>query len=671
MIDIFSGNVYAFGSYDSAIRVIVRYEKQRDGANMKYRFYYKVYLTGKYASTAYYQNNVRGTFTLNGKNVWTVNTKNSGKGWSNEYTSDWFTIENKIDGTVPFKFTIKDTINSSWCNYTSSTFQLEISPAGSDFNTVSNFNIGQPFTVTTNKYNSEFYDKLVIKIGSTVIKTINNVNSSISVDFNSNELNVIYELTSKVQNIDFTFEISSYDNEEMTNQIGITNTKVSKGYIIASNPIISSKSGIDSNSITVSLTGDNTKLVKGYSNAKITISAKGQNSATIKSITVNNQIVTNGVITFNKTITNVFNIVVTDSRDFQTTANITLDMVNYIELSISPTVVRNQPTDGKVKINYSGNYYKGNFGKVSNTLKVQYRLKEKGLTFSDSDVWKDMTPTINNNNTFSQTNFLVSNVDYQKVYEFQVRAIDELNVRQVNGIIVPKGKPVFWWEENEFYVKDEAISSFITNLRNRIAGYGDQCKNVDGDWNTACGNASGFYMGDNLANSPDLSMSAWYLVVHLVHNANYKSQLAFGFQKHCVYVRNQTGGTWNEWKQITHEDNTLSIVESVINENNSYIKYSDGTMVCKGLISSYVEGGHQTLKEGWYISSRVIVNFPKTFIESPHVYVTAYRTAADTTGIQMFVGSVTESSFATWSGLLVKSSATGWNRKYIAIGRWK
>lgn len=441
MIEIFNGSVYNFGT-QAAIKVILKYEKKREGADMKYRFYYKIYLGGTYGSTSYYSNNLRGTFILNNATVWTKNTKDSAKGWEHEYTSDWFTVENKVVDTVPFKFTIKDTTNSSWCNYSSSTYQLEIEPAGSDFSTVPSFNIGQPFTITTTKYNVDLYDKLVIKLNDTVIKELDNIETSVLLEFTENELNTIYSLTTEVQNADFTFEISSFEDEELTTQIGITNTKVVKGYIIASNPIIASKSAVDTNDVTIALTGDNTKLIKGHSNVKVNVVAEGQNQATIKAITVNNELAENGIITFDKITSNVFNIIITDSRGFQTTDIITLDMVDYIDITLNAIVSRNEPTDSKVKINYSGNCFKGSFGAVENSLNVQYRFKEKGQEFTNEDKWIDMTPTLNDNNTFQENNFIVEDVDYKKVYVFQVYAFDKLSKWPIIETIVKRGKPI-------------------------------------------------------------------------------------------------------------------------------------------------------------------------------------------------------------------------------------
>lgn len=78
-------------------------------------------------------------------------------------------------------------------------------------------------------------------------------------------------------------------------------------------------------------------------------------------------------------------------------------------------------------------------------------------------------------------------------------------------------------------------------------GIGGQCKPVSGDWNTACGNATGFYMGHELSNAP---FSGWIYVIHMVHNENYAKQLAMPFTMGNIWVRNKSEGTWSGWQQL-------------------------------------------------------------------------------------------------------------------------
>lgn len=123
-----NGRVYNSSPY---INVIFQYESQRSGADMQYRFYWKVYLG---SSGGWYYNNVAFNIYLNGSNVFTYNCKSSSKGWAFEGTTGWYTVSNKTSGTTPCYFTCKDTQNTSWCNYTSGTYNLYVAPAYTSIN---------------------------------------------------------------------------------------------------------------------------------------------------------------------------------------------------------------------------------------------------------------------------------------------------------------------------------------------------------------------------------------------------------------------------------------------------------------------------------------------------------------------------------------------------------
>ena len=111
--------------------VYLAYEHQRSGANMQYRFKYKLYLYNT-TSSSYYYNNIRFRIYLNGSKVLEINHKSSkaGSSWSTgEKTTGWYTVSNKTSGTTNCYFTAVDTNNSSWTNKTSSTWKLTVDPA--------------------------------------------------------------------------------------------------------------------------------------------------------------------------------------------------------------------------------------------------------------------------------------------------------------------------------------------------------------------------------------------------------------------------------------------------------------------------------------------------------------------------------------------------------------
>ena len=562
MTQLFSDNVYTFGT-SSALHVIVSYDKKRQGADMLYQFYYKIFISNRKGSLnpyGTYQNPVKATFTLNGNNVWEKTTQGN-QGWSFEYTSDWITVSNKTSGTTPFKFTIKDTINTGWCNYTSSTYSLVVDPAGSDIGAVANFNIGNAITVPITKYAS-MYDVLVVKIGSATIKTINNASSPTTITFTSSELNTIYNLTTEVQSTIFIFELTTYEDSSKATIVGTTKSTTARGYIVGSYPLINSITFEDTNSTTTALTGDSSTMVRYMSNVKVSVSASGVNKATIKSITINNTTASNGIVTFNSASSNSFEVKVVDSRGFTTTQPKTMPMIDYVPLTINANIKREQPTNGKVVIDYSGNYFNGSFGSESNTLTVQYRYIEKGGSW-DNVNWITLNPNIYSNNTYEQV-ITIEGFDYQKQYVFQVRAIDKLSSPEPSVANITKGKPIFNWDENNFNVNGE-----LKQNGNPIFQSINWSETYDFNMLTQSGV---YYAGTNCANAPAVYCKV--LVMGRDTNTDYGdvTQLAISIVTPNIYIRTRNNTNWSSWTLMVHRESIFpigSIYMSVTNTNPS------------------------------------------------------------------------------------------------------
>lgn len=361
----------------------------------------------------------------------------------------------KDDGTLTLnlKGNFQTTAAGSARPYTGSVSQNVTIPTisrNSEFTSVPNFNIGTSFNVKLKQYAS-FYDVLTIKIGSSTIKTINAANSTQEISFTSSELDSIYGLTTNASYADFIFELKSYTDSNKTTQVGSTDTVTSRGYIINSEPTITSKTGSATN--TQDLTGSASRIIKYESIVTISVNFTLKNKATIDSVIINGTGATvsgnTATATFNYPSNNVFEIKVIDSRGFSAQTTLTLEMVNYIQLTLKQDIKRNQPTDGKVKIKYEGYYFDSSFGVVDNTLLVQYRSKCKTDNGDFSD-WLSLTPTIENNSYSGE--LIVESYDYQKEYEFEIRAQDKRNARAIVSIPITKGKPIYSWEDDFFNV---------------------------------------------------------------------------------------------------------------------------------------------------------------------------------------------------------------------------
>ena len=337
---------------------------------------------------------------------------------------------------------------------TNAVITLETIPRASSI-TVNDANIGSSTNIVINKASSSFTTTLSYKASgqndwtTIVTKTPNQVYGwVVPTSF--------YSLIPNSRTISCEIKADTYSDDTLVGTKTSTATFTATG-----NPIINSSSAVDTNSTTIALTGNSANMVKYASNVQVSVNVSGQNSASVSSVTINGNNVSlsgtnpkTGSITFNGATTNSFEIKVTDSRGYQTTTTHTMTMVNYVPLTISATIKRNQPTDEKVNISFNGNYFNGSFGSQNNTLTVQYRWKPSTDSWEGHDWTNAGISTSISNNTYSggTGNTPLTGFDYTKSYNFEIRATDKVGTKQITGITVTKGEPVYWWDNDEFNV---------------------------------------------------------------------------------------------------------------------------------------------------------------------------------------------------------------------------
>ena len=221
----------------------------------------------------------------------------------------------------------------------------------------------------------------------------------------------------------------------------------------------------DSSKTTVDLTGDNSKIIVGYSKAQVTYSVTPRNSASIKSRNINGSSLSSnsGTKTYDKTSTGVFTLSATDSRDYSNSVTSTNEYINYLPLSITPNFYRKEPTTGSVSLEFKGNYWNNNFGKVQNTLEIKWEYKEANSTtwLTGGTLALNTHYTIKNgvvetikaiDLTNPKPDGINPNFNYQKQYDFRLLFKDKL-VNDYRTNRVTEGKPVYWWNGIGFYVE--------------------------------------------------------------------------------------------------------------------------------------------------------------------------------------------------------------------------
>ena len=211
------------------------------------------------------------------------------------------------------------------------------------------------------------------------------------------------------------------------------------------NPIITA-SVIDVNETTKRLTGDNTKLIRFYSNAKAEMSAEAQNGAAIDQ---DLYIIKNGSKTefgttavFNNVESPVFHFGAQDSEGNIGNLTITAEMVDYIKLTCNFANSRPDAL-GNITVACFGNFFNGTFGAVNNTLTVKCRCITTGGS------WTNMNITKSGNSYYASVNLQIPNFNQNQYYSFEVIASDALSTVTKQSSAV-KSMPMFHWGESDF-----------------------------------------------------------------------------------------------------------------------------------------------------------------------------------------------------------------------------
>ena len=206
----------------------------------------------------------------------------------------------------------------------------------------------------------------------------------------------------------------------------------------------------DANAVTAVLTGDDTVLVKYWSNAEITIGAEA-----VKGANLTEYGVTNGAFTYlnqdplvlENIESNVFVFHAKDDKGQSSKQTITTGFVDYIKLTSK--VVANAPSgEGDMNVQVTGNYFNGSFGATANELFVYFRYKEQSADeFSD---WIAFTDVVIDETTGNYTaSAYLEGLDYQATYIFQSQATDALDsVQSAEYVVVTI--PIFDWGKNDF-----------------------------------------------------------------------------------------------------------------------------------------------------------------------------------------------------------------------------
>lgn len=349
-------------------------------------------------------------------------TKTLASGTKNIYHND--------DGTKTFNYSFSQEFGINYSGSSigtisgSGTGTLNDIPRSSKLGTISAFTIGNAINIPITKYSSSFTDTLTITLGGTIIKTINNIINGYDVNFTSTELNNIYAKLPNATSGTFTFKLTTKNG---STTIG-TSTKTVKGSISST-----IKPSISSVSLSEYVTGIATKFgsyIQNNSRISGTINASAGSGSSIDNykISINGATYTNRTFTTNVLKTsgsNSYSVTVTDKRGRSTSTNGTFTVLAYTEPTISKFTVVRCNADGT--LNDEGAYALVNANATITSLSNKnnknfvLRYRPKG-----SPTWTNVE-TYTSGYTYTATNKVVSNINVDSAYDFQLVATDYFN----------------------------------------------------------------------------------------------------------------------------------------------------------------------------------------------------------------------------------------------------
>ena len=392
----------------------------------------------------YYLNAIKmSSVVINGVEVYSGGTYSNITDYQDRtFASAVLKIAHTPDGSKSFTISgFSGWIYDSGTTYASSqTFTLPTIPRASSVS-CSTANIGSNATITINRASTSFTHTLTYSFGS-LSGTIATKTSSTNISWTIPT--TFYGQIPNSKSGTGTITCDTYSGSTL---IGSKSTSFTATVSESASKPTLSPTVSDSNTTTTALTGNSSKFIKYYSNASVATGAQARNSATLKSqkITCGAKSITSASGTINAVESGSFTFSATDSRGYTTTQTLNKTLIEYIKLTCSlnagaPT------TAGVATLKISGNYWNGSFGKVANTLTVQYRYKAQGGSYGS---WTTVSAT-KSNNTYNAT-ATISGLNYQTTYVFQARAIDKLATINTDEQ-ARRTTPIFDWSKNDFNV---------------------------------------------------------------------------------------------------------------------------------------------------------------------------------------------------------------------------
>ena len=558
------------------------------------------------------------------------------------------TVSHKNDGTGACNLAGTFVMNGTYRGYSvgtmvvDNTITLPTIPRASGLTTPSSINTGSVLSGTISPSSSSFNHVVQLKIGSTVMQTIN-----LSAGTNSFSANVPHSWFSHSTSGTITVVLNTYSGSTY-----IANTSNNVTVNVPSNvgPSISS---VEANIASNGLGG---LYVQGKTTAKLTVSASAGDGASISSylyngpdiyVSTSSNYVTTGVIQSSGTLT--YTIIVTDSRGRTASKSVQIYVYPYSTPAMGAVSV--QRCDANGNLTESGTYakytvnstYSDVNGKNTRTITASYSINN-GSSYSSSTTLQSATDTASSKTgTYGGGAFAIANVylikfvitDSYGATSFTtaplLSAQRPINIRS-NGKGVSIGgmstKDGFECSFDADFNKDVnidgnetvigTINGAVINKDNNIHGGAKEV--TSHEWVSSSPSFIGSYTKD----------SEWYNTISVRHRNgqgdgnNYGMEIRSSLTNNdALSWRQQTNGAWTDWKTLL---DTRIVADYVVEQGKSgewtIRKWNSGICECWRSISGTITHSGTWNNFKLFFGS---ADWPSGFfIENPNVQYQTY-----------------------------------------------
>lgn len=283
--------------------------------------------------------------------------------------------------------------------------------------------------------------------------------------FSTNEMEMIYQVTTRAKTMDFKFVLTTYSNSSKMTTIGNSSVVITKGNLKDENirPVYTETQFTykDINEKTLALTGNNQILIRNYSNIEVTLLEKAiaRKHAYLKDasyeirVTKENEFERKSIneadeFPVSKTFSNIYGkdlvVTVIDSRKNETICLKEMTILDYQNILFdkkNSKVVREADVEKKTLLTLKGTYYE--FENANNGITkciCKYRIKGSSVDYIEEDITNAIQYA---NGIFELNNYVLGDLDVSNEYEIFIEIEDQLSNDSLK-LDLNSAKPYLW-----------------------------------------------------------------------------------------------------------------------------------------------------------------------------------------------------------------------------------